>query len=130
MHPSSSLCGLGYTPEYVVYHELVLTSKEYMRTVTAVDAEWLAELGPMFFTLCGKGGAAAAGSSSVLKRDKEAQMKLKMEKEYEASKGETEKALLSKKRTLSAFSSKQAGLGTVTFGRKKKSKKGRRRFGL
>jgi pre-mRNA-splicing factor ATP-dependent RNA helicase DHX38/PRP16 len=130
LHPSSSLCGLGYTPEYVVYHELVLTSKEYMRTVTAVDAEWLAELGPMFFTLCGKGGAAAAGSSSVLKRDKEARMKLKMEKEYEASKGETEKALLSKKRTLSAFSSKQAGLGTVTFGRKKKSKKGRRRFGL
>ena len=26
-----------------------MTSKEYMQCVTAVDAEWLAELGPMFY---------------------------------------------------------------------------------
>ena len=30
LHPSSSLYGLGYTPDYVVYHELIFTSKEYM----------------------------------------------------------------------------------------------------
>jgi pre-mRNA-splicing factor ATP-dependent RNA helicase DHX38/PRP16 len=47
LHPSSSLFGLGYIPDYVVYHELVMTSKEYMQTVTAVDPEWLAELGSM-----------------------------------------------------------------------------------
>ena len=35
MHPASALFGLGYVPDYVVYHELILTSKEYMRTVTA-----------------------------------------------------------------------------------------------
>lgn len=51
LHPSSALFGLGYTPDYVVYHELVLTTKEYMRCVTAVDGEWLAELGPMFFSV-------------------------------------------------------------------------------
>ena len=51
LHPSSSLYGLGITPEYVVYHELIYTSKEYMRTVTAVDPNWLAELGPMFFEI-------------------------------------------------------------------------------
>ena len=51
LHPSSSLYGLGYTPDYVVYHELVMTTKEYMRCVTAVDAQWLAELAPMFFKL-------------------------------------------------------------------------------
>jgi pre-mRNA-splicing factor ATP-dependent RNA helicase DHX38/PRP16 len=28
-----------------------MTTKEYMRTVTAVDAKWLAELGPMFFSI-------------------------------------------------------------------------------
>ena len=38
-------------PEYIVYHELVMTSKEYMQCVTAVDPEWLAELGPMFFSI-------------------------------------------------------------------------------
>lgn len=51
LHPSSSLYGLGYTPEYVVYHELVLTAKEYMQCVTAVEPQWLAELGPMFFSV-------------------------------------------------------------------------------
>mmetsp|Transcript_8703 Transcript_8703/g.11371 ORF Transcript_8703/g.11371 Transcript_8703/m.11371 type:complete len:357 (+) Transcript_8703:1-1071(+) len=51
LHPSSSLFGLGYTPDYVCYHELVFTNKEYMRSVTAVDGEWLAELGPMFFSI-------------------------------------------------------------------------------
>jgi pre-mRNA-splicing factor ATP-dependent RNA helicase DHX38/PRP16 len=51
LHPSSSLSGLGYTPDYVVYHELIFTSKEYMATVSAVEAEWLAELGPMFYSV-------------------------------------------------------------------------------
>ncbi|GAB2297549.1 hypothetical protein Dimus_031646 [Dionaea muscipula] len=51
LHPSSALYGLGYTPEYVVYHELLLTTKEYMQCVTAVEPHWLAELGPMFFSV-------------------------------------------------------------------------------
>ncbi|KAJ1554472.1 DEAH-box RNA helicase prp16 [Cladochytrium tenue] len=41
----------GYTPDYIVYHELVMTRKEYMQCVTAVDGRWLAELGPMFFSV-------------------------------------------------------------------------------
>jgi pre-mRNA-splicing factor ATP-dependent RNA helicase DHX38/PRP16 len=51
LHPSSALYGLGYTPDYIVYHELVFTTKEYMQCVTAVEPEWLAELGPMFFSI-------------------------------------------------------------------------------
>lgn len=51
LHPSSALFGLGYTPDYVCYHELIMTTKEYMSCVTAVDGQWLAELGPMFFTV-------------------------------------------------------------------------------
>ncbi|KAL8157833.1 pre-mRNA-splicing factor ATP-dependent RNA helicase DEAH7 [Apium graveolens] len=51
LHPSSALYGLGYTPDYVVYHELILTTKEYMQCATSVEPEWLAELGPMFFSV-------------------------------------------------------------------------------
>ena len=51
LHPSSALFGLGYTPDYLCYHELISTSKEYMSCVTAVEGEWLAELGPMFFSV-------------------------------------------------------------------------------
>ena len=50
LHPSSALFGMGYNPQYLVYHELIMTKKEYMRNVTTVDGEWLAELGPMFFS--------------------------------------------------------------------------------
>ena len=42
---------MGFTPDYVVYHELVMTSREYMQSVTAVEGEWLAELGPMFYSV-------------------------------------------------------------------------------
>uniref|UniRef100_A0A915D186 RNA helicase n=1 Tax=Ditylenchus dipsaci TaxID=166011 RepID=A0A915D186_9BILA len=51
LHPTSALFGMGYTPDYVVYHELIMTAKEYMQSVTAVDAAWLAELGPMFYSV-------------------------------------------------------------------------------
>lgn len=37
LHPTSSLHGRGFTPDYIVYHELVMTTKEYMQCVTAVD---------------------------------------------------------------------------------------------
>ncbi|TQE09997.1 hypothetical protein C1H46_004419 [Malus baccata] len=49
LHPSSALYGMGCNPEYVVYHELVLTRKEYMQCATAVEPQWLAESGPMFY---------------------------------------------------------------------------------
>ena len=51
LHPTSALFGMGFTADYVVYHELIMTAKEYMHTATAVDAYWLAELGPMFYSV-------------------------------------------------------------------------------
>jgi len=47
IHPSSSL--FQRQPDWVVYHELVLTSKEYMRECIAIDPKWLVELAPRFF---------------------------------------------------------------------------------
>jgi pre-mRNA-splicing factor ATP-dependent RNA helicase DHX38/PRP16 len=51
LHPTSALYGLGYTPDYIIYHELFMTSKEYMMCVTAVDPYWLAEYGPNLFSV-------------------------------------------------------------------------------
>jgi len=42
---------MGYASDYVVYHELIMTSKEFMHVATAVEGEWLAELGPMFYSI-------------------------------------------------------------------------------
>ncbi|KAL9270349.1 putative pre-mRNA-splicing factor ATP-dependent RNA helicase DEAH5, partial [Drosera capensis] len=36
-------------PDWIIYHELVMTTKAYMREVTAIDPKWLVELAPRFF---------------------------------------------------------------------------------
>jgi HrpA-like RNA helicase len=46
LHPSSAL---DHKPEWVVYNEFVLTSKNYIRTVTEVRAEWLLEIAPAYY---------------------------------------------------------------------------------
>lgn len=48
IHPSSGLSEL--MPRWVVYHELVLTTKEYMRQVSEIRPEWLVELAPHYYS--------------------------------------------------------------------------------
>lgn len=73
LHPSSALFGLGYTPEYVCYHELISTSKEYMSCVTAIEGEWLAEAGPMFFSI------KESYESTLVRRQKEFEEQAKID---------------------------------------------------
>ncbi|RXK38857.1 ATP-dependent RNA helicase DHX8/PRP22 [Tremella mesenterica] len=47
IHPSSAL--FQRPPEWCVYYELVLTAKEYMHQVTAIEPKWLSEVAPTFF---------------------------------------------------------------------------------
>jgi ATP-dependent RNA helicase DHX8/PRP22 len=47
LHPSSAL--FGKQAEWVIYHTLVLTSKEYMHQTTAIEPKWLVEAAPSFF---------------------------------------------------------------------------------
>ncbi|KAJ3222264.1 hypothetical protein HK099_002496 [Clydaea vesicula] len=47
VHPSSSL--MNQFPKWVLYHELVFTTKEYMRQVTEIDSSWLLEVAPHYF---------------------------------------------------------------------------------
>jgi pre-mRNA-splicing factor ATP-dependent RNA helicase DHX38/PRP16 len=65
LHPTSALYNGGDPPDYVVYHELILTSKAYMSCVTAVDAEWLADLGGVFYSVLRKGYSAVQGRKEV-----------------------------------------------------------------
>lgn len=48
LHPSTCVVS---KPEWVLYHEFVLTTKNYIRTVTDVKGEWLVELAPHYFDL-------------------------------------------------------------------------------
>ncbi|CDJ43898.1 ATP-dependent RNA helicase, putative [Eimeria tenella] len=94
VHPNSALYAAGQTPEYVVYHQLLLTTKEYMRTVTAVDAHWLAELGPMFYTLrknlrprCSKLQRRKSGSSKQQQQQQQQQQKPASQKQQQDAAG-------------------------------------------
>ncbi|KAG8627828.1 hypothetical protein KVT40_003701 [Elsinoe batatas] len=48
LHPSTVL---GTDAEWVLYNEFVLTSKNYIRTVTAVKPEWLLDISPNYYDL-------------------------------------------------------------------------------
>ncbi|KAJ8132198.1 hypothetical protein O1611_g1423 [Lasiodiplodia mahajangana] len=53
MHPSSAL--FGKRAEWVVYHELILTTREYMRWTTSIEPRWLVDAAPTFFKVSGTG---------------------------------------------------------------------------
>ena len=48
LHPSTCL---DDKPEWVLYNEFVLTTKNYIRTVTRVKGEWLLEIAPHYYHL-------------------------------------------------------------------------------
>ncbi|KAI1337414.1 P-loop containing nucleoside triphosphate hydrolase protein [Xylariaceae sp. FL0016] len=47
LHPSSAL--FGKQSEWVIYHTLVMTSKEYMHCTTSIEPKWLVGAAPTFF---------------------------------------------------------------------------------
>lgn len=48
LHPSTVL---DSKPTWVLYHEFVLTAKNYIRTATIVKPEWLLELAPHYYDM-------------------------------------------------------------------------------
>ena len=47
IHPSSA--AFNKNPEWIIYHELVLTTKEYMRNVMTLNPKWLVDFAPKFY---------------------------------------------------------------------------------
>ncbi|KAM5146664.1 pre-mRNA-splicing factor ATP-dependent RNA helicase DHX16 [Mantella aurantiaca] len=47
IHPNSSLH--EEQPRWVIYHELVFTTKEYMRQIIEIDSPWLLEVAPHYY---------------------------------------------------------------------------------
>ncbi|KAG8742604.1 DEAH-box ATP-dependent RNA helicase prp22 [Ceratobasidium sp. 414] len=61
IHPSSAL--FNRNPEWCIYHELLLTTREYCHTVTAIEPKWLVEVAPQFFRV--------ADANKISKRKKQ-----------------------------------------------------------
>ncbi|XP_074615545.1 putative pre-mRNA-splicing factor ATP-dependent RNA helicase PRP1 [Acropora palmata] len=48
LHPSTCL---DHKPEWVLYNEFVLTTKNYIRTCTDIKADWLVKLAPQYYDM-------------------------------------------------------------------------------
>ncbi|KAM1796048.1 hypothetical protein ACFX11_036322 [Malus domestica] len=85
------------TSDYVIYHELVLTMKEYMQCATAVEPQWLAEFGPMFCHVKESDNSMLEhkkrqkGEKTVMEADIENLRKARAEAEKESKQKEREK---------------------------------------
>lgn len=47
IHPNSAL--FEELPRWLLYHELVFTSKEFMRQVIEIESKWLLEVAPHYY---------------------------------------------------------------------------------
>jgi len=48
IHPSSLI---ESKPQFVLYHEFILTNKNYIRVVSMVRGEWLFQIAPHYFRI-------------------------------------------------------------------------------
>merc|ERR1711902_295236 len=82
----------GFTADHIVYHELLLLAKEYMQCVTSVDGYWLAELGPMFYSVKETGKSRSEGRKVALVHLKTMEREMKhAEEELKRRKDEAER---------------------------------------
>jgi ATP-dependent RNA helicase DDX35 len=51
LHPSSVLHKFGVPPAWLVYHDVQLTSQEFIREVSKISPKWLVEQAPHFYAL-------------------------------------------------------------------------------
>lgn len=84
LHPTSALnTGAEAMASHVIYHELILTTKEYMSCVTVVDPVWLLEFGAIFFHTTPAVQARIEAQYEVRLKSKE-QVKEELERDSQA----------------------------------------------
>ncbi|UZJ51768.1 hypothetical protein CBS101457_001088 [Exobasidium rhododendri] len=112
LHPTSSVSGAGIQPQYLVFHEVIQTSKTYMHTVTAVEPHWLAELGGVFYSIREKN---VSGVRSKTLRDTEFSQKSSIEASFARDKAqEIQKEQRAKEREVSSTPMRMATPGSMT----------------
>ncbi|KAG8888201.1 DEAH-box RNA helicase prp16 [Tulasnella sp. 332] len=130
LHPTSALYGLGYTPSYVIYHELIMTSKEYMTHVTAIDAYWLAELGGVFYSVKEKNFDDQRGARRKADREFSKRAELETEMARQREEEVKRKAIEGEKAAATSISGRMAIPGTPRGAHGRLGQTPRRRIGI
>ena len=118
LHPTSSVAGAGVQPQYLVFHEVIQTTKTYMHTVTAVDPHWLADLGGVFYSIRERN---VSGLQSRSQRDAEFSQRAAIEASFvrdKATAEDEEKRLRERRRELDTPRMATIGSATPRRGRR------------
>ncbi|RLN69110.1 hypothetical protein BBP00_00000552 [Phytophthora kernoviae] len=65
LHPTSVYYHMGTLPDWIVFHQSVLTTEEFVRDVSKIDPRWLVDLAPDFYRAKEVSGILS-GSSGIL----------------------------------------------------------------
>ncbi|KAL4173138.1 hypothetical protein KRP22_008293 [Phytophthora ramorum] len=65
LHPTSVYYHMGTLPDWIMFHQSVLTTEEFVRDVSRIDPRWLVDLAPDFYRAKEVSGAIS-GSSGAL----------------------------------------------------------------
>ncbi|TYZ65878.1 hypothetical protein PybrP1_010816 [[Pythium] brassicae (nom. inval.)] len=65
LHPTSVFCHTGKSPDWVIFHESVLTTDEFVRGVAKIDPRWLVAAAPDFYRAKDVGSALSGSSGSL-----------------------------------------------------------------
>ncbi|KAL3660280.1 hypothetical protein V7S43_014809 [Phytophthora oleae] len=65
LHPTSVYYHMGILPDWIMFHQSVLTTEEFVRDVSKIDPRWLVDFAPDFYRTKDVSGAVS-GSSGAL----------------------------------------------------------------
>ncbi|TDH70455.1 hypothetical protein CCR75_000382 [Bremia lactucae] len=87
LHPTSVYYHMGTLPDWIIFHQSVLTTDEFVRDVSKVDPRWLVELAPDFYrtkevsgVISGSSGTLGLPSTSISTSKKQKIKTLEAEK--------------------------------------------------
>jgi pre-mRNA-splicing factor ATP-dependent RNA helicase DHX15/PRP43 len=83
LHPSQ---GLDHKPEWVLYNEFVMTSSNYVRTCTAIYADWLLDIAPQYYDMANFPEGEAKESLKRMQQQQALRAKIEKKKEKEKKK--------------------------------------------
>ncbi|RQM13908.1 hypothetical protein DD237_006029 [Peronospora effusa] len=65
LHPTSVYYHMGTLPDWIIFHQSVLTTEEFVRDVSRIDPRWLVDLAPDFYRTKEVSSAISGSSGSL-----------------------------------------------------------------
>ena len=51
LHPTSALVRLSKLPNWIIFHDVIYTTREYARDVSAINPHWIGAIAPHFYKI-------------------------------------------------------------------------------